>query len=144
MTVIAYRDGVLAADTLVTESGRLYGFAQKIVRSRAGHIGGAGGPAEAGVKFMAWIEAGCVDAPPEHKDPADGIVIYPDGRTMHWDGGPVLLAAEAPFFALGCGAPIALGAMAAGADARRAVEIAIRYDCYCGGEITVLTLGGVK
>ena len=36
------------------------------------------------------------------------------------------------------GKTLALGAMAAGADAKKAVEIACEYNLYCGGGIDVV------
>lgn len=38
----------------------------------------------------------------------------------------------------GTGKELALGAMAAGADAKKAVEIACEYNLYCGGGIDVV------
>lgn len=38
----------------------------------------------------------------------------------------------------GSGKELALGAMAAGADAKKAAEIACEYDLYCGGGVDVV------
>ena len=46
----------------------------------------------------------------------------------------------ADFYAIGSGNELALGAMAAGADARRAVEIAIMLDTSSGGEIHTMNV----
>jgi ATP-dependent protease HslVU (ClpYQ) peptidase subunit len=40
------------------------------------------------------------------------------------------------FAAIGCGMFLALGAMEIGADPIKAVEVAIKHDLYCGGEVT--------
>ena len=61
--------------------------------------------------------------------------------------GPGYYCHQAPYrgrmnypLTLGCGADYALGAMLAGADARRAVEIACSKDAKCGGEIQVIDI----
>lgn len=50
------------------------------------------------------------------------------------------------YMAWGSGGHFALGAMAMGADARKAVEIAAMFDCYSGGDIdsVEITSAGVK
>ncbi len=47
----------------------------------------------------------------------------------------------APFYAIGSGYELAMGAMAMGASAEEAVRVAIQYDIHSGGEITVLARG---
>lgn len=45
---------------------------------------------------------------------------------------------DMPFWAAGSGADYAMGAMAAGKDAKEAVEIACRFDINCGLGVDVL------
>lgn len=54
-----------------------------------------------------------------------GVAGYPD----------VMLIENNPFFAWGSGDRLALGAMAAGKDARDAVRIAGRFDCFTGPDV---------
>jgi ATP-dependent protease HslVU (ClpYQ) peptidase subunit len=42
---------------------------------------------------------------------------------------------DADFIAIGSGANLAMGAMAAGASAKKAIKIATQYDIYTGGEL---------
>lgn len=51
------------------------------------------------------------------------------------DIGTDIIEIREPFFAIGSAYKYALGAMAAGASAKKAVEIACRYDTACGGKI---------
>lgn len=66
------------------------------------------------------------------------LVAPPHGHLQLWDynGGcePVIL----PFFAIGAGSEFAMGAMSAGASAREAVAIAIKWSEHCGGKITTM------
>lgn len=63
-----------------------------------------------------------------------GVVVY--SGTGCGTGEPV----EDPFIAFGAGRDYAMAAMYLGCDARRAVEVACRFDIGCGMGIDVLTL----
>jgi hypothetical protein len=78
--------------------------------------------------------------PKYEKGVMDGLVVYPTGRVFYWDGSPTFVEMHGPFFAAGSGQDFALGAMAAGADARRAVEIAIQFDTQSGGRVDIRRL----
>jgi len=140
MTTIAYRDGVLAADTQITCGGTIGGYAQKAFRKGAVLYATAGssGPGEA---FRNWLEGGMKgDAPDmaEDKDSDGHGYIFPGGDRVVWRYNKVWASHSAPFFAYGSGADIALGAMAMGATAEEAVRVAAKFDTGTGGEVTVL------
>lgn len=146
MTTIAYRDGIMAADTLCSGSSTRWGEVEKL-RAAAGCIGGAAGPAPAVEAFCYWIEnelvAGVLHAPyftTEVEGSVDGLLVTPSGVIWNWCGKGRLFRLNAPFTAVGSGAQIAMGAMAMGASAEKAVEIASRFDVYTGGRITTLAL----
>ena len=66
-------------------------------------------------------------------------MIKPDGSVFLADdslyfSGPI----ECASYAIGSGALYAIGAMAEGASAERAVEVACMFDSHCGGPIVVL------
>lgn len=68
---------------------------------------------------------------------ANGFVITPDGIILVWgDHGPWRV--DRPYYALGSGSAVALGAMQCGATAEQAVEAAIALDIYSGGPVRVL------
>jgi ATP-dependent protease HslVU (ClpYQ) peptidase subunit len=63
--------------------------------------------------------------------------LYADGSVVRYDGSLFPLPAQVPA-AIGSGTEIAIGAMCAGAEPSRAVEIASERDTHTGGEITVM------
>lgn len=141
MTTIAYRDGMLAADTAMCQGGVMMGSVEKIARRADGDLCGSAGDASYNAAFTAWFLGGEEGSPPEAKEEdrtfdrgvifrrSGDIEIYePRGR----------FAASAPYFAFGSGKEPALGAMFAGADAAVAVEAAIEFDPHSGGAVTVL------
>lgn len=143
MTTIAYRDGVLAADTQITCGGTVDGWAQKAFRKGSILYATSGGSG-LGSKFRAWLEGGMEGEAPDLKaegaDEAHGY-IFPGGDRVVWRYNDTWASHIAPFFAYGSGAEIALGAMIRGATAEEAVKAAITRDTNSGGEITVLTHG---
>jgi hypothetical protein len=141
VTTIAYRDGVMASDSLITtETGLRFGECVKIGRAPDGTLAGASGPMRAMTLVLGWLQAGAEGNPPEI-DGVDGLVVRPDGSMFSWDG-TGLNAFHGKYAAVGSGGRIAFAAMAAGADAVRAVEIAIELDTSSGGKTKVLTHAG--
>lgn len=142
MTTIAYRDGVLAADTQSTEHDRIYGKIVKI-RKRGGLLASFSGEACMGRAFADWFVGGMEGEAPEMElgeQTATGIIYFhPRKWLIHdkygWD------SYEAPFYAHGSGAELAIGAMEMGASAEGAVRVASIHDIYTGGDVTVLRLG---
>jgi len=141
MTVICYKAGVLAADRLVSPD---QGLITKIGRNGNGDIAGFAGTVAIGQKWMRAFVSDADELPVLHsssdKDSTACILIIrasghvellePDGY-VHY---------EAPFYAVGSGANLALAAMEAGASAKRAVEIASKYDANTGGGVDTLRL----
>lgn len=68
------------------------------------------------------------------------IVITPDNNFLLCNVDIPYPRKYQPPFASGSGTAFAMGAMLAGASARRAVEIACQLDLYCGPPITVIDL----
>ena len=133
MTTIAYRDGVLAADSLVCVSGwKQPHRAAKLHRMQDGTVCGMTGDLAPASSFIRWLDTGEGDKPPM----TDARVIHMQhgGRLrVYEDGGYFDLDCE--FTAFGSGSPAAQAAMHMGADAARAVEIAALLDDSTGGEI---------
>jgi len=133
---------MLAADRR-SVSGTLQRSMTKIFRHGDMLIGGAGTwtTLEA---MRAWVMGGCVfgEFPklPKDSDTVPSLwVINRNGTILKFEDSPWPLRYDDPVFADGSGREFAYGAMAMGADARRAVEIACKYDIYCGGGIDVLS-----
>lgn len=144
MTTIAYRDGVLCGDTAAYNGTTYVGSTRKVVRGPKGQLAGASGEVCWVAKFLRWVEGGEKGDLPAPPDGSRGMIIRPGApkptiEIVEDERGPCLVVAT--FFALGTGATIALGAMAAGSSAWDAVEIAHRLDAYTGGGIDQLEVG---
>lgn len=142
MTTIAYRDGVLAADTQITCGSTIDGWTQKAFR-KGQLLFATTGCSGRGDAFLAWVRSGMKGDAPEMKgekeddEEANGF-LFPGGDRVVWRYRNVWASHRAPFFAYGSGADIAIGAMLAGATAEEAVRCAAERDTATGGEITVL------
>jgi 20S proteasome alpha/beta subunit len=146
MTTIAYRDGVLAADTMAC-SGHLRhgGVYTKIVQRADGTMGGGAGHAAFCESWKRWILDPSLEKPTpgpgsSPEDPGDmGLLVHPDGTVECCEhGGCYTLNEE--YFAEGTGAPVAYGAFHKGATAEEAIRAAVAHDLCTGGPITVLRL----
>lgn len=152
MTTIAFRDGLMAADSLAYGGSRQTppGTKDKTHRLSAGAgrfanalVGISSSNVGATESLMPWLEAG---APVDHElkfMPTDFeiLVVTPAGEVfLAFDNlaftGPI----RAEFYAIGGGKDLALGAMAMGASADKAVEVACELDTWTRGPIRVLAL----
>jgi len=145
LSVVVYHKGVMAADSRAySGSTHPIGTKLKIHRLADGSIVGITsnqvGMPEA---FVEWLNKGanrddvmpaepCLSA--IHVSPTGEVAIYSDGYT------PSRVMGET--FTVGSGRKYALGAIAMGADAVRAVEVAIENDLWCGGPVALLHLAG--
>lgn len=144
MTAIAYRAGVLAADTAGFIGNMIVGFSRKIARGPDGRVAGATGDAAIGDSFLDAVERGEEKEwqVPTGTKPEDfaAVVVMPDEVIYEVvDTGYHNIAA--PFFAIGSAYEFLMGAMAAGASAEEAVRLAIKHTRAAGGEVHVERLG---
>lgn len=150
MTTIAYRNGILAFDSKTsTEHATIQGNVVKGLATARGIVAASGGVQEMQA-FLDWFKAGGrqkqkakygldatdLDLSAIHVDPKGNVFCY-DSRVY-----PYKLEAE--FVALGSGCDFAKGAMAAGASAKKAVQIAGRFDGFTGGPTNTLSLEDCK
>ncbi len=136
MTTIAYRDGILAADTMVQGSQMNCGAVTKIAQhENTFTMGGACGSAEACQLFRQWILDGAVPPCPTLGDDADGLLIDGAGNTFFVGPKGVMVPFKAKFVAIGSGEKFAMAAMHMGARAIEAVEVAIALDLHSAGPI---------
>jgi ATP-dependent protease HslVU (ClpYQ) peptidase subunit len=143
MTVIAYRDGVLASDSILSNGGMQFASMRKIGRRfYDGSLYAGTGNAADVAAFMRWCEDGRPgDAKPKLTNMI-GVVVTATGEILEFDENLNWFTAQGPIYATGSGAAFAIGAMAMGADATTAVSVAIHYESSCGGEIQVERLIG--
>lgn len=143
MTVIAYKDGVLAADKAATWAG-YRNTVTKIHRVPGGLVALCG-DGDCALELLQWFRDGRViaDWPKAQRDKDDrgsAVFIDSDGRCLTYDKTPYPQHNEQPFYSIGSGRDYALAAMHLGHDARRAVEVACALDINCGNGIDTLTL----
>ena len=134
MTVIAYRAGILAADSLTCAHGTRVGTAKKIWRGGDGTLLALCGSRCEAADFLEWFLAGERGRPPGGED-WGGTLIRPDGAVFNINASGRMTSVEAEFHTNGAGGFIALGAMDRGATAIEAVESAIRWSTDCGGPV---------
>lgn len=145
MTTIAYRSGVMAADTRAYSGDKVpIGWKRKIHCLADGTLLGVSTTSVGGDALVRrWVEAGCAEPTNDSLKPESfsALMVRPNGEVFYacnnleWSGP---LTAE--FLAIGSGDQFALGAMAAGASAVKAIAIAIELDPWSAGEIAVLRL----
>ncbi len=141
MTTIAYRDGILAADTQMTLNNCVDGTQIKIVR-RGLVMAAASGTAAMCQQFRDWFIMGMDGDPPpaQHSQNPDwnywGLLFH--GATILCWQAPGWVRIVAPYFAMGSGGDYATGAMAFGATSEEAILAAMKHDTSTGGEVTVL------
>lgn len=139
MTTIAWDGQTLAADTQVNSCNNIpCGATTKIGKTPDGYFWAFSGSLQCQETLVEWACGDRLGPLPTFKE-SNGclILIAPDGVVREW-WGEGWIQMRAAVFAWGSGERIAMGAMLAGADARRAVEIAIALDSDTGGEITVI------
>lgn len=137
MTTIAYRAGVMAADTQVT-AGIIVGTTTKIVRRKDGALCAGVGSLPWVQAFHRWFMAGEEGDPPEVPEDSRGLIIGKRGPFEMFETNGAFEIKE-PFIALGTGREFALGAMYVGATAAAAVKAAMEFDPYSGGKVMTLT-----
>lgn len=147
MTVIAWDGKTLAADRWCVDSvtglKRLL-LGPKIMRVNDEELIAATGSGRAGLLLKGWYRAGAdAGAFPRVEQAAEtDLYVFRLDRVMVYQNTPEPMLLQPGQHAAGCGGAYALGAMMAGADAVRAVEIACALDVACGGDIDTLTLEG--
>jgi hypothetical protein len=147
MTVIAYRDGIIAADSRSTTVGkeagiRFFDSSVKLFR-KAGCVIATAGSSSPGMVFVRWYGSGVKKKHEAMTSDADWtcLVLDKDGL-WEWDASLEPEQIREPFYAIGTGCKAALGAMHMHATAVEAVQIACRIDPNCGGLVQFMRLEG--
>lgn len=113
---------------------------------KGGYIAGAGYYDQI-VEIADWLSKGSVpeDRPnlPDGDDSGSSLIIIDEEGQCFWLTWPYLrpIKVDEPFIALGSGASYAMGAMAAGATAEKAVAIAIEFDSNSGKGVQCVKCG---
>ena len=156
MTTIAYSSGLMATDSKMTEGDFFVTRCEKVFRLKHGHLAGFSGDADAR-DLRALLDAvrshnnlPSRAALQELKQEFDVLLALRNERVFYVScamqdvSGAMFFAqvieSREHFAAIGNGHQYALGAMADGASAKRAVEIACRYDGCTGPPVRVFKL----
>ena len=149
MTVIVWDGKQLAADKQATEGGLLQTVTKvrKITtgRHKGWLLAAAGATAQCNM-MMGWFEAGADpnkfphSLQKEDSFAAHMIAISPEGVVHKYEFVPFPIVFEDKFYAAGTGRDLAIGALAMGADAVTACEVACTYSTECGVGMDVVQL----
>ena len=149
MTTIAYKDGILAGDTSMSEdSGRVWtNNCEKVFRLQDGSLFGCSGECEPGDRLKRAVEAAAAGGDAlacefphfGDNDELSAILVKPDGSIWVsegaiWTRWPDKIAAT------GSGSDCAMTALRLGHSAWEAVQAGIDGDCFSGGRITSVQL----
>jgi hypothetical protein len=156
MTTVAFRDGIMVADTRGTHSDAGIMKCTKLFRktfkatARAKpreHILGICGDVYAAMVFVNWYGSG----KPRlemfdnmHESEEFGIMIWTGRKLFEVNRLCTPVEVEDRFHAIGSGAAYAIGAMASGKSALDAVRIACRYDGWSGLPAVSMSLKGSR
>lgn len=137
MTIIAYRNKELAADTLVVFGTLKCYNTTKIIKAN-NILAGAAGDNIYCLEFLDWASKGCIGKPPKTKDD-QGLVVTANGeiRIYYSDKFDIV---QDDYVAIGSGCDVALGALYMGANSYNACLAAMNHVSSCGGKVELLTL----
>ena len=146
MTTVAYRDGVIVADSMITVGNEKRYINNKVFSTKFFVVGVSGEIAyiPAIKKWLEENEADFTDinqmlkaydsSPIKDKD--IGLLLVDRNRKIYMSrNGEHFIPIKGPFETLGSGGDYARGAMAAGMTAEDAVKVARKYDPYTGGRL---------
>ncbi len=152
MTLIVYRDGILASDSGMFWENAHCGTLQKVFRLSNGLLFGAAGDCD-DLALRKVIEEHGIDLPrselAKFNSDTQALIITPEGRV--WvlsigrdddskEGTVEYFQYDAPFYSLGHGRWMAFGAMAMGATAEQAVAAVIPYAVHTKGPVQKIRL----
>lgn len=149
MTTIAWDGKVIAADSQYTYESEAGGnrkhrcpkLFRKETKDGRNVIIATQGDGSAGLVFLDWFGSG--KKPPAvitHHLPDFTCLVWSKAGLLEYDAYCRPYKIELPFYAIGSGANVALGAMKFGATAAQAVETAIEFDAYTMGPVVEMVL----
>ncbi|HVJ31681.1 MAG TPA: hypothetical protein VND94_01085 [Terriglobia bacterium] len=140
MTVIAYRDGIMAADSLM-QLGSTKARCRKIAKHR-GHLIGLSG--NVCPPLDTFIELFFSEDEDDRRFLStfdfDALIVTPAGEIQVWEQRLCFETPPVPFWAIGSGQDCAMGAMEMGATAKQAAAAAIKWVPNIGGPVTTRSL----
>ncbi len=137
MTTIAYRGGILAADTQMTDNHIRVPMRKLFLLGAGQGCVAICGDVEKAIGVVAWIKAGADPSQWKKKLYKGVAAIYLDkwGEPFWFDDGPNAVPITGPYYAMGTGHTLAFGAMSTGLSAVDAVKFASTLDIYTNNQI---------
>jgi hypothetical protein len=135
MTTIAFRDGILAADTRMSYGMSAIHYPNMKLFEAGGYAIGLCGDLRFSPVLRDWAEAGFDPKAVHDKiwdDEFDVLVMNAQGELFTALAHALVPAPPCEFYAVGSGRMAALGAMACGASAAEAIQIASEFDVGTG------------
>lgn len=140
MTIIAYRSGIMAADTAVWRGDYVSGVVHKIRRLSDGGLAAAAGSMTIMQWFLQRMAADESLANPPG-DPDDGgfggLIVRPNGDLFACDLNMIVYPVRAEWFALGRSSGFTAGCLAADASAEEAVRLTLKWTDAGRGDVQV-------
>lgn len=144
MTIICYRDGVMAADTAAIADGIRQSSSFKIIRSQHGVLAACAGSSADCYKFERWFQDGSdpfrFKISLEEEGSFGGIFVLSDGQVHRVTYKGDIYPVYAKFHAEGSAYQFALGALAAGCSAEETVKLCIEHCQGVGGPVQIEVL----
>jgi hypothetical protein len=145
MTTIAYRSGIIAADTGLTDNGLRDAQIEKIAKREDGAVAGAAGAAWWIVAFLEWFKNGGEQPhiPPETAFSCAMVITSRRKVTLYEShkGHTRDYVVKAPYHAIGSGREVALGAMFVGAHPKDAIKASMLHNDGTYGRVMSLKVG---
>ena len=143
MTTIAWDGKTLAADSQSTEDAFVDPHEFNKIHDARDAIIAFAGDVPSGRAFMDWWNKGAErsDYPDFSDDDDMEALVFTEGKVLWYERRPFPEEIRAPW-TIGTGSPFAMAAMLAGADAKKAVDIACRLDKYSGGKVVTRKMKG--
>lgn len=151
MTIVAYRNGILASDTQVSgEDNNHWAYCKK-VRKVQGYLLGGCGEIDILTWFLnkfdpIWVKKNTQPLLPANVQTKmevdfEGLIVAPNRKVYNISETLLITPIRiSKYIAIGSGEKLALGAMAVGANAINAVRAAIKHEATCGGRIQYVRL----
>lgn len=130
MTTIVYRDGIMAADSMLTDWGDIKRQTDKIFIMPDAVIGTAGDDGDI-LNFLDWWEAGHNSKKKPRRSSVTElhlIIVDATGKASIWAEDYNGEVVKEPFCSIGSGRGVAYGALEMGATAEQAVKAACKWN----------------
>jgi hypothetical protein len=128
----------MAADSQCTR-GTTPSPTTKLFRGPDGSVLGIAGDFNQALALIDFV-CGRSESPPDFSGADVTVLQLRRDGIWTYDNSARPIRVDLPFFAVGSGGDIALGAMHMGAAPEQAVKAAIRFDVFSGGRIQTMTL----